>query len=126
MRCVGEYELGRLGAFPYSHEEGTEAYGRDDLVPEEEVQERLQAVLAARDEVLFASQRARIGREVEVLVDESHPGGVVGHTDADAPEVDPYVMVPGSRAEVGDRIRVEVREVEEDFALRADAPSQDS
>ncbi len=133
---VREYGLGRLGAFPYSHEEGTPAYELETLVDEEAISARHGAVLAARDEVLLASQAALIGKTCEVLVDEAHPivrmegdgtepagTRVIARTDMDAPEVDPVVLVSieaGERApDVGDRLTVEILGVEEDFALVA-------
>ena len=121
---VREYGLGRLGAFQYSHEPDTAAFELEDDVPEEEAHARYDAVIEARDEVLSASQQEWVGREVDVLVDERHAEHLVGHTDMDAPEVDPYVIVHGAEAEVGDRIRVRVDEVGEDFALlgRATVP----
>ena len=130
---VREYGLGRLGAFSYSHEEGTPAFELDGLVPEEAIAARHDAVLSARDEVLQASQQALVGTDLDVLVDEVHPnrgmegeaGGarVIGRTDFDAPEVDPCVLVPFGPEhripDVGDWIRVRIEGVEDDFALAA-------
>jgi ribosomal protein S12 methylthiotransferase len=114
---VREYGLGRLGAFPYSHEEGTPAHELPELVPEEVIQARYRAVLEARDEVLQASQEALVGEELEVVVDELHATRSVGRTAMDAPEVDPVVVVAGTDAGVGERVRVRIEEVGEDFAL---------
>ena len=125
---VRAYGLGRMGAFPYSHEEGTPAFELEDLVPEEIVTERCERVLAARDEVLAASQAAQVGTEVELLVDELHPAPsngigagraearLVGRTSCDAPEVDPFVAVSGielAAIAVGDRIRARIVSVED-------------
>ena len=114
---VREYGLGRLGAFSYSHEEGTHAYERDDLVPEKVAGERYEAVMRARDEVLRASQEALIGKEVEVLVDEEHADRLVGRTPMDAPEVDLLALVRGGSGAVGDRIRAMVEEVDAECNL---------
>ena len=128
---VRTYRLGRLGAFPYSHEEGTPAFEHTDLVPEPDIEERLQAVLAVRDEVLEEEQRALVGSEQEILVDELHPPGpdgagrAVGRTWRDAPEVDPFVVIEGvdpSGVQVGDRVsaRIEAASGADDgFALIA-------
>ncbi len=124
---VREYGLGRLGAFPYSHEEGTPAYALDGRVPEDVIDERCRRVLAVRDEVLRADQQEQVGREVELLVDEVHPAGagtprLVGRTARDAPEVDPFVVVEGlgpESVEVGDRVRARVEAVDDEFTLLA-------
>ncbi len=108
---VREYRLGRLGAFTYSPEEGTHAFGLDRMVPEDVMLERQRAVLAARDEVLRSTQAELVGSELEVLVDERHRGGVVARSAMDAPEVDCRVEVEGCQADVGERIRVRVEGV---------------
>ncbi len=112
-----EYGLGRVGAFTYSHEEGTPAGALVDDVAEDEKAARLAAVYAARDEVLAASQQARVGTTVEILVDESRAGWVVGRPDSDAPEVDLVAAVEDCGAAVGERIEVEVTGLDEDLNL---------
>ncbi len=117
---IREYGLGRLGAFPYSHEEDTPAFELEDSVPKELAAERYEAVLAARDEVLGASQAEQAGKQLEVLIDEVHETRAVGRTAMDAPEVDPLVIVEntgGAALAVGDRIQVQIDAVTEDFSL---------
>jgi ribosomal protein S12 methylthiotransferase len=119
---VREYQLGRLGAFTFSREEGTTSYDIEPRVPEGAANRRLQAVLAVRDEVLEASQAGLVGDVVEVLVDEVHDvpevgGVVVGRTDKDAPEADPLVVVEGCEAPIGALVPVRVTGVDEEFNL---------
>ena len=117
---VREYDLGRLGAFTYSPEEGTPGFDLPDRVPDEVMAERHAAVLEARDAVLFASQEALVGSTVEILVDEVHgheeSGLVVGRGDSDAPEVDLVVEARG-QAEVGARVQVEVEALDDEGNL---------
>lgn len=121
MEFVRAYELGRLGAFAFSREEGTPAEHLERLVPEETMRARHAAVLRVRDEVLEASQRTWIGRDVEVLIDEVHATRAVGRTAMDAPEVDPLAVFPleesGSRPVVGERVTTRVIDVDADFNL---------
>jgi len=105
VRATG---LGRLGAFPYSPEEGTHGATLDGAVPSEEVERRLARLFAVRDENLRASQEALVGTTMEVLVDEMHGERAIARGDQDAPEVDLVVEVSHCRARVGDRIRVQV------------------
>ncbi len=122
---VRSYDLGRLGAFTYSHEEGTPAFDLDlPAVPEDVARERYEAVMVARDEVLAASQAACIGRTLEVLVDEaSVPSGgepiAVARTSMDAPEVDPLVLVRAEGLAVGQRLDVRVEATDDDHNLIA-------
>ncbi len=119
IRFVEEYRLARLGAFTYSDEEGTPAHGREGQVPVADAQARLEAVLAARDQNLDTVQGEQIGREVEVLIDEDtdEDGEALGRTSMDAPEVDPRVLVEAEGLTAGDRVRVRVTEVTEEFDL---------
>lgn len=103
--------IGRLGAFVYSDEEGTGAFGLGAQVEADEMERRRARVLAARDEVLRASQAALVGSEIEVLVDSVVGGadaGAVARAAMDAPEVDLVAHVLDCRASVGDRLRVRV------------------
>ncbi|HNW60035.1 MAG TPA: 30S ribosomal protein S12 methylthiotransferase RimO [bacterium] len=95
----------RLGAFSYSPEEGTAAGSWRDNVSEEEKQARLEEIMALQAEISLEHNRALIGRELQVLVDE--PGDVEGtavaRTPWDAPEIDNTVLLdqplpPGSMA----------------------------
>ncbi|MFO1008749.1 MAG: 30S ribosomal protein S12 methylthiotransferase RimO [Planctomycetota bacterium] len=125
-RFVKEYKLARLGAFTYSPEQGTHGWDLPNRVPADVAQARYEAVIAARDEVLRAEQRAWIGKDVEVLVDESHPDSktVVGRPVQDAPEVDLIAVVRDSRAKVGDCIMARVEDVDRESNLVAKAASR--
>jgi ribosomal protein S12 methylthiotransferase len=116
---VREYELARLGAFTYSPEQGTSGWDLPDRVPANVAQERYQAVIAARDEVLRRTQTAWVGKELEILVDEQHAGvsTVVGRGVMDAPEVDLVAMVRSSKASVGDIIRARVESLDAESNL---------
>jgi ribosomal protein S12 methylthiotransferase len=108
VEFVRAQRLGRLGAFPYSPEEGTHGASLGERVPDEAVEARLAAVFAARDEVLRAGQAALVGSTLEVLVDELHGERALGRTAMDAPEVDLVAEIHDCRAAVGERIEVRV------------------
>jgi ribosomal protein S12 methylthiotransferase len=116
---VAEYGLGRLGAFTYSPEQGTPGFELEGRVSADVAQARYRAVLDARDKALRASQRALIGKEIDVLIDESGVDrkGAVGRTAMDAPEVDLVAAVQGSRADVGDTVRVRVESIDAESNL---------
>lgn len=121
---VKTYGLSRLGAFPYSHEEGTPAFEVEaPQVPADEVEARLAAVLAARDENMRSTQKALIDTSLEVLVDEGpdEEGVAVAHSAMDAPEVDPRTFIYAPQAEVGDRLLATVSGVTEEGDLVAEA-----
>jgi tRNA A37 methylthiotransferase MiaB len=76
-------------------------------------------VLAARDEVLARIQAGRIGETLEVLVDEAEgeDSERIGRGDMDAPEVDLVARLQGVPAEVGDRVKVRVEGLDEEYNL---------
>lgn len=109
LDLLKRYSLTRVGAFVYSPEPGTPSFDLPDRVEEEDAIERHRKVLALRDELLLKEQEARIGQEIEILVDESSAfGGVVGRPETDAPEVDMIARLEGIEAEPGDLVRVRV------------------
>jgi len=108
VEFVRSHRIGRLGAFPYSPEEGTHGATLAERVPEATIEARLARVFAARDEVLRASQTALVGRTLEVLVDEVHGERALARGAMDAPEVDLVAEVEGVRAAVGQRLTVAV------------------
>jgi ribosomal protein S12 methylthiotransferase len=114
---VHDYNLGRMGVFTYSPEEGTTGYDLPNRVPAAEAERRRRAVLEARDIVLAKDQARFVGQEVEVLVDEIHESRVVGHTVKDAPEVDPFAIIEGVQVAVGSRLPMRVSEVDDEFNL---------
>jgi ribosomal protein S12 methylthiotransferase len=128
-RFVEEYELGRVGTFTYSPEQGTSAWGLANEVPANVARERELAVQAARDRVLRKTQKARVGTEVDVLIDEVHERGkvLVGRPASDAPEVDLVAVVRGSKAGVGDVVRAKVEAIdgESNLVCRAQRAAAD-
>lgn len=125
---VESYRLGRLGTFTYSPEEGTSGFDLPGRVDAELAEARAEAVRAARDRVLEQSQRALIGRPLEVLIDELHPGAAPGEQlavargAADAPEVDLLATFPGRGLSVGQRLSVVPVDLDEQMNLVCELP----
>jgi ribosomal protein S12 methylthiotransferase len=119
VQFVKEYQLARLGAFTYSPEQGTPGFDLEGRVPADVAKARYDAVMSARDSVLRASQQALVGQELEILVDESHSDAdaAVGRTAMDAPEVDMIAIVRGTKARVGDLVRVKVESIDTESNL---------
>lgn len=119
IQLVRDLRLSRVGAFTYSPEPGTPGYELEGRVPAAEAQARHEAVLAARDEVLREEQQARVGSELEVLVDEpaGGRGALVARAELDAPEVDMLALVVESDARPGDILRVRVEGLDEESNL---------
>ncbi len=95
---VEETRFRHLGGFTYSDEEGTHAFDLAPKVPLEKMQERLERVMEVQRAIACEDNAARVGSELDVLIDEADPeapGGFVGRSQGDAPEVDGRVLLRG-------------------------------
>lgn len=91
---VAETRFDRLGVFPYSHEENTHAYSKEDDVPEEVKQERAEAIMELQSGISLELNQARVGKTYKVLIDRVENGTYIGRTEQDSPEVDNEVIIP--------------------------------
>jgi ribosomal protein S12 methylthiotransferase len=103
-----EAQLDRVGAFAYENVEGAAARDLPDHLPDEVKQERRERFMAAAQKISREKLRRKVGREIQVLVDEVRRDGVaVARSKGDAPEIDGHVYVksafglkPGDFAQV--------------------------
>ena len=106
-----EAQLDRVGAFTYENVTGAAARDLPDHVPEELKRERRARFMAAAQAISRDKLRGKVGRKIQVLVDEVRADGVaVARSKGDAPEIDGNVFVrPGAALEPGDLVEVKVR-----------------
>jgi len=99
LQYMRDIRFERLGAFIYSHEEGTRAYEHPDQVPEELKKERLDRVMILQREIIEDWHRKRIGDEMKVLIDDasSEFESFTARSEYDAPEVDTVVKLRSSQ-----------------------------
>ncbi len=69
LDLLEEIRFDRVGAFSYSHEEGTAAAEMPDQIPEEEKSERLETLLDLQREISFELNLDQVGRRTIALVD---------------------------------------------------------
>lgn len=100
----------RLGVFTYSHEENTHAHTMEDLISEEEKQERLERVMEIQQGISLELNQQKVGKTFKVLVDRKEGGQFIGRTEFDSPEVDNEVLIssPGEYLRIGDFVNVKV------------------
>ncbi len=93
---VREIRFDRLGAFRYSDEEGTAAYGLPDKVPRAVARERYQQLMQIQREIMLEKLESQVGEESQVLVDEVvGPGLAQARLASQAPEIDGVVFLKG-------------------------------
>ena len=114
LRFVEEERIDHVGAFTYSPQIGTPAAAYSDQVPEPVKQERYGRLMELAQGISHTSNRAQVGREVDVLIESREPGQsasgeaiVIGRTVRDAPEVDGLALVKGTYP-MGSMVRVRV------------------
>jgi ribosomal protein S12 methylthiotransferase len=94
MHFLEDYRFDRVGAFSYSHEEGTPAYDLNDSVPEKIKLERQEAILSLQETISVDKNEEKIGKKIRVLVDEQEGDYWVARTEGDSPEIDETVLIP--------------------------------
>jgi ribosomal protein S12 methylthiotransferase len=104
-----EAQLDRVGCFQYSPVAGATANDLPDHVPEAVRQERWERFMALQQEISAARLQAKVGRRIEILIDEVDVEGAVGRSAADAPEIDGRVYLDGvTDLAPGDFVEAEV------------------
>ncbi|MBI5598786.1 MAG: 30S ribosomal protein S12 methylthiotransferase RimO, partial [Deltaproteobacteria bacterium] len=106
LSFVKDAAFDRLGAFKYSREEGTPAFGMKAQVPERIKEARLKKIMEAQQGISLRRNKALAGETVRVLVQGRGEGGVlVGRYEGQAPEVDGVTFVNnGGALRPGDMI----------------------
>lgn len=111
---MSEAQLDRVGCFQYSPVKGASANALADPVPDEVKQERWDRFMAHQQAISTERLAARVGKEIEVLIDEVDEDGAIGRSSADAPEIDGCVYVDSQTAlNPGDKVRVRVTDSDE-------------
>jgi len=111
-----EAQLDRVGCFKFSPVEGAPATDMADQVPEDVKEERFHRFMQLQQEISANRLKQKIGKTLDVLVDEIDEEGIVGRSKADAPEVDGLVYVDnlsGINVKVGDVIKVTITNSDE-------------
>ncbi len=117
LQFVREGRFLHLGAFTYSHEQATPAAEYEDDVPQQEKEQRLEALMQTQLEVSRKHLAAWVGHELTVMLDEPLEQPIpeiegatwVGRAAWQAPEVDGNIFIRQcGRHAPGDRITVRI------------------
>lgn len=114
-RFVETAAFDHLGVFTYSPEEGTPAAALPDQIEPAVQSQRYGDLMEIQQAIALSRRQARIGSEIDVLVEETLPGPTlagyqsVGRSRSEAPEIDGRVfldlpLIPGQivRAQIAD------------------------
>lgn len=98
LEFVKQFRFERLGAFPYSHEEGTYADKHYvDMIPAETKQKRMDMLMNLQEEISLEINEAKVGKTLKVIIDREEPDYFIGRTEFDSPEVDGEVLIEKNR-----------------------------
>lgn len=104
----------RMGAFAYSHEDGTYSYEHYiDDVPEEVKQERLDRLMALQQEISAEIEAEKVGKTMKAVIDRKESDYYVARTEFSSPEVDPEVIIKTrKKLRIGEFYNVEITDSE--------------
>ena len=102
-------ELDRVGCFAYSPVQGAKANELPGALSNEVREERRERLMHLQEKISARRLKRKLGKTIEVLVDELKAGGAVGRSAADAPEIDGVVHIEdGPKLKPGDWTQVKV------------------
>ncbi|MES2914370.1 MAG: 30S ribosomal protein S12 methylthiotransferase RimO [Pseudomonadota bacterium] len=112
---LDEAQLDRVGCFQYENVAGARSNDLPDHVPAEVKQDRFDRFMEKAQAISAAKLAAKVGKVLEVIVDEVDEDGATCRTKADAPEIDGNLFIDeGFEALApGDIVTVEVDEAGE-------------
>ena len=105
-----EAKLERVGAFKYEPVRGAVANDLGlPLVPEDEKESRWHRFMKAQAEISTRIVKNRVGKRIQVIIDEAGPTVAKGRSKWDAPEIDGHVYVSSRRPlRPGDIVSVKI------------------
>ncbi len=107
-------QLDRVGCFQYSPVDGAQANQLPNPVEETVKQERWERFMQLQQRISAAKLQAKVGREVDLIVDEVVSEGAVCRSKGDAPEIDGQVFLDGqTQLQPGEIVRAVVEEADD-------------
>jgi ribosomal protein S12 methylthiotransferase len=114
LEWLEEAELDRVGCFRYEPVAGAVSNALEGAVPPEVTEERWHRFMAVQQDVSARRLAKKIGKTLDVIIDEVDEKGAIGRTKGDAPEIDGSVYVEGGEElKPGEIVRVQIDESDE-------------
>ncbi|MDF0556881.1 30S ribosomal protein S12 methylthiotransferase RimO [Kamptonema sp. UHCC 0994] len=113
LEFVKRHEFDHVGVFTFSPEEGTPAYNLPNQLPQEVMEARREAVMAAQQPISLKNNQKSVGKMVDVLLEQENPetGELIGRSARFSPDVDGLVYVEGE-ASLGSMVRVNITDAD--------------
>lgn len=109
-----EAQLDRVGCFKYSPVDGAQANDLPEHIDEDVQQERWERFMQTQQRISAERLQRKVGRTLEVLIDDVDEEGAIGRTYADAPEIDGVVYLNEEfKVTIGERVMVTIENADE-------------
>jgi ribosomal protein S12 methylthiotransferase len=98
VKFVKDFGFDHMGVFPYSPEPGTPMGRMTEQLPDEVRQARVEELMLAQQDAVFARNAQRLGESVEVMIERVEPKTgsknlYAARTQSQAPDIDSIVFV---------------------------------
>ncbi|MEP9347349.1 30S ribosomal protein S12 methylthiotransferase RimO [Xanthobacter sp. KR7-225] len=97
LAFLEEAQIDRAGCFKYEPVRGAEANALGDPVPDAVKAQRHDRFMRAQQAISARRLKRKVGTRQQVIIDQLTPGGGIGRTKGDAPEIDGTVKVAARR-----------------------------
>lgn len=112
-----EAELDRVGCFKYEPVDGAKANELGlEQVDEDEKHDRWDRFMETQRQISEQRMQRKVGKTLDVLIDEADKMQAIGRSSADAPEIDGQVFVSNlgkKRLKAGDMVKVKIERAED-------------
>jgi ribosomal protein S12 methylthiotransferase len=113
LQFLEEAQLDRVGCFKYSPVEGAKANELPDAIPESVQEERYARFMETQQKISEIKLKNKIGKTIQVLIDEVDEEGAIGRSSADAPEIDGLVYItPDEKIKPGEFYQVKIEDAD--------------
>ena len=114
LQFIETAQLDRVGCFQYSAVKGAAANDLPDPVPEEIKADRWEQFMALQQSISASKLQRKVGTTQQILIDSVSDEGSTGRTQADAPEIDGVVHLPGvTEFQPGELVEAEITGADE-------------
>ena len=102
-------QLDRVGCFRYEPVKGAAANDLAGAVPAEVTEERWHRFMTVQQEISAKRLESKVGRTMDVIIDEVDEEGAIGRSKGDAPEIDGTVQIEDATdLKPGEIVRAEI------------------
>ena len=112
IEWLDEAQLDRVGCFKYENVDGARSNSLPNQISEDVKQHRWEVFMEKAGNISAKKLAKKIGKEIDVIIDEIDEEGAICRTKADAPEIDGNLFIENNFQEinVGDIVKVTVTE----------------